>query len=98
MRKNAWAAFTRALGKSMTPEEASLLSIQTVKKLAHHYKLDQDTMFVASLELEWREIAQKREDQRNKKAVMHKQCAKADNVAAARQIAKSMDASSDKRR
>lgn len=90
-RHAAWSKFCKAVKGKLSSDEAELLSLGTVKSLAHHLSLDRDSVFMADLELHWRNIAQDREDRRNGKAVMHKHCSGANVPAAARQLSKTMD-------
>jgi hypothetical protein len=100
-QEKAWARFLKCISGQLSPDEVELLSLTTVKQLMKHYGIDRDPIDTANIELHWREIAQRREDSRNQKAIMHKTCAAASSptkAKATRDLSASFDKRSDKRR
>lgn len=97
----SWDRFLKAVSGNLSPGEVELLSLATIKKLMHHYGIDRDAVDVANIELFWRNLAQAREDQRNERAIINKQCAAAPEPTkkrAARELSATFDKRSDKRR
>jgi hypothetical protein len=100
-QERSWSRFLKCVTGQLSPEEVELLSLSTVKRLMKHYGLDRDPVDTANIELYWRTLAQRREDERNTKAIMHKNCAAASNpkkAAAGRDISATFNKRSDQRR
>ena len=68
MRKS-WDFFLTKIQHQMSPQEAELLSLKTVKQLMHHFHIDRNPVDVANIELFWREQAQQRERERRAKSM-----------------------------
>lgn len=97
----SWNRFIKCLNGKLSRDEVELLSLTTVKQLMKHYGMDRDPVEVANIELYWRVLAQRREDERNKKAIMHKNCSAVSppsNQKATRTLSKTFDKSTDQRR
>jgi hypothetical protein len=97
----SWQRFLSCVSGHLSPAEVELLSLATIKRLTNHYGIDRDAVDVANIELHWRQIAQDREDLRNQKAIINKQCAAApepQKKKAARDLSASFNKRSDQRR
>lgn len=73
--RKSWQKFLKKCQASLSPEEAALLSLPTIKEMMHHYQLDRNPVEMANVELYWRALAQQREDDRVQAALAHKKCA-----------------------
>jgi hypothetical protein len=98
--KRAWLKFTAQLKDKLNADEVALLSLPTIRNLMAHYGFEREPVVVAKIELYWRLLAQRREDARNAKALMHKQCAAVEEetqLAATRKVSKSFDGPTSER-
>ena len=98
--QRSWGHLAKLASKDLSKDELKLLSLATVRSLMKHYGIDRDPIEVANIELQWRNHAQQREDDRHKNSVMHKSCEAASDknkTQAARAISKTFDKGSTQR-
>eukprot|EP00759_Apiculatamorpha_spiralis_P002955 PhF_6_TR11316/c0_g1_i1/m.18267 len=62
----AWNELCRAAKAEVSEDELKLLSLDTLQRLVHHYRLDRNIVVATRIELMWRHFAVEREAERNK--------------------------------